>query len=279
MRALLAIIALICAAEASAADAPAKRIVSLAPNITELLYTAGAGDRIVATVAYSDYPAAAKALPRIGDAFRIDYERVVALEPDLVIAWQDGTPSTVIDEMKRLRQPVRTLRISGLDDVATALRELGAWTGTSPAAEREAAAFLARLDAFRAAHRSETPLRVFFEISQTPLYTVNDRHPISEILRLCGGSNVFADLGQLAPAVGVESVLARNPDVILVADDEPEALPYWERWQQLTAVREQNLYTVSSDRISRATVRILEGAEQICSQLDDVRRRRAAAGH
>jgi iron complex transport system substrate-binding protein len=263
---------LACVAEA----APARRIVSLAPNITELLYTAGAGNRIIAVVEFSDFPHAAKKLPRIGDAFRVDYERVIALEPDLVIAWQDGTPPAMIEELKRLHQPVRTLRIAGLDDVAAALRELGAWAGTAAVADREAEKYLARLAAFRARQQSHAPLKVFFEISQTPLYTVNDRHPISEIIRLCGGANVFADLSQLAPAVGIESVLARNPDVILVADDEPAALQYWRRWQQLTAVREQNLYAVSSDRISRTTVRILEGAQQVCDQLDDARRRRVS---
>jgi len=256
--------------------APAQRIVSLAPNITELLYTAGAGDRLIAAVEFSDFPAAAKALPRVGDAFRVDYERVVELKPDLVIAWTDGTPSTIINELHRLKQPVRELRIAGLADVATALRQLGAWAGTSREADRAADAYLARLAALRAAHTSQTPLTVFFEISQTPLYTVNDQHPISEVIRLCGGRNVFSDLGQLAPAVGVESVLARDPQVILAADDEPGALAYWQRWPQLTAVRDGNLYPVSSDRISRATVRILEGAEQVCRALSDVRQRRAA---
>lgn len=279
MRPIVAALSCLLALTSFAASPPAQRIVSLAPNITELLYTAGAGDRLVATVEFSDYPAAAKRLPRIGDAFRIDYERVVALKPDLIVAWQDGTPQTVIDELTRLQLPVRALRVAGLDAVAQALRELGTWAGTEATAARAADRYLARLESFRAAHQSLAPLSVFFEISQTPLYTVNDRHPISEVLRLCGGTNAFADLGQLAPAVGVESVLARNPDVILVADDEPEALPYWKRWRQLTAVREHNLYAVSSDRISRATVRILEGAEQVCGRLDDVRRRRTAAAH
>ncbi|HZF14424.1 MAG TPA: cobalamin-binding protein [Steroidobacteraceae bacterium] len=277
MRRLLALVLALAAVPCEAGTAPARRIVSLAPNITELLYTAGAGDRIVAAVEFSDYPAAAKQLPRIGDAFRIDYERLLALEPDLVIAWRDGTPGAMVNELRRLKQPVRELRIAGLDDVATALRELGSWTGTAATADRAAVEYLARLESLRARHRGDAPLSVFFEISATPLYTVNDRHPISEVIRLCGGSNIFADLGQLAPAVGIESVLARNPEVILFADDEPASLEYWERWPQLTAVREHNLYAVSSDRISRTTVRILEGAEQVCERLADVRRRRAAA--
>jgi iron complex transport system substrate-binding protein len=268
--AALALLAVVSAAHA----APARRIVSLAPNITELLYSAGAGDRLIAAVEFSDYPEAAKRLPRIGDAFRIDYERVLALKPDLIIAWRDGTPPAIVEELRRLKQPVRELEIANLDDVATGLRELGSWAGTSTVAAQVADEYLARLSALRSAHKSDTPLTVFFEISQTPLYTVNDRHPISEVIRVCGGRNVFADLDQLAPAVGIESVLARNPDVILVADDEPEALPYWRRWPQLTAVRDGNLYAVSSDRISRATVRILDGAAQVCERLSDARRRR-----
>jgi iron complex transport system substrate-binding protein len=265
------------ASAAVAASAPARRIVSLAPNITELLYSAGAGDRLVAAVEYSDFPDAARRLPRIGDAFRVDYERLLELEPDLVIAWQDGTPSAVIADLRRLKLPVRELRVSGLDDVATALRELGAWAGTSAQADAAAAQYLARLAALRAAHASDPPITVFFEISQTPLYTVNDRHPISEVIRLCGGRNVFSDLEELAPAVGIESVLARDPEVILAADDEPHALAYWRRWPRLAAVRAGNLYTVSSDRISRATVRMLEGAQQVCRLLGEARARRRGA--
>jgi iron complex transport system substrate-binding protein len=259
--------------------APARRIVSLAPNITELLFTAGAGDRLIAAVEFSDYPPAARQLPRVGDAFHVDYERVLQLAPDLIISWQDGTPAAVVAELRRLKQPVRELRIGDLDDVALALRELGTWAGTSTEADRVAKDYLWRLAALRATHASDKHVTVFFEISQTPLYTVNDHHPISEVIRLCGGRNIFADLNELAPAVGIESVLARNPDVILVADDEPNALAYWQRWPQLTAVRERNLYTVSSDRISRTTVRILEGADQICKVLADARQRRAAASH
>lgn len=275
MRSFLALAIVLAALACEADGTPARRIVSLAPNITELLYTAGAGDRIVAAVEFSDYPPAARHVPRVGDAFRIDYERLLALKPDLVIAWQDGTPPATIAELRRLGQPVRELRIAGLDDVAGALRELGSWAGTAGEADRAARDYLARLESLRARHRTEAPLTVFFEISETPLYTVNDRHPISEVIRLCGGSNIFSDLSQLAPAVGIESVIARNPEVILVADDEPGALEHWQHWPQLTAVRERNLYAVSSDRISRATVRILDGAEQVCGLLADARRRRA----
>ncbi len=254
---------------------PALRIVSLAPNITELLYSVGAGDRLIAAVAYSDYPQAAKKLPRVGDAFRVDYERVLELKPDLIITWRDGSPPAIVDELLRLKLPVRELRITGLDGIADALRELGAWTGTSAQAEKAAAHYLQRLAALRAAHTADATLTVFFEISETPLYTVNDQHPISEVIRLCGGRNVFADLTGLAPAVGIESVIARNPDVILVPDDEPTAFASWTRWPRLTAVKNNSLYSVSSDRISRTTIRILEGAAEICEKLADARERLA----
>lgn len=267
-------LAMLCTFGAAQAG-PAMRIISLAPNITELLYSVGAGDRLIAAVEYSDYPLAAKKLPRVGDAFRVDYERVLELRPDLIITWKDGSPPAIVAELRRLKLPVRELRIAGLSGVADALRELGAWTGTSPQAEHVASDYLRRLAALRAAHSADTPLTVFFEISETPLYTVNDLHPISEVIRLCGGRNVFADLTGLAPAVGIESVIARNPDVILVPDDEPTALPSWSRWPRLAAVRNHNLYSVSSDRISRTTVRILEGAAEICGKLADARERLA----
>lgn len=259
----------------AAQTGPAMRIVSLAPNITELLYSVGAGDRLIAAVEYSDYPLAAKKLPRVGDAFRVDYERVLELKPDLIITWKDGSPPVVVEELRRLKLPVRELRIAGLGGVADALRELGAWTGTSAQAEQVASDYLQRLAALRAAHIADAPLTVFFEISETPLYTVNDQHPISEVIRLCGGRNVFADLTGLAPAVGIESVIARNPDVILIPDDEPTALASWTRWPLLAAVKNHNLYSVSSDRISRTTVRILEGAREICAKLGDARERLA----
>jgi iron complex transport system substrate-binding protein len=248
--------------------------VSLAPNLTELAYAAGAGDALVGTVDYSDYPAAARSLPRVGDAWRVDPESVLALRPDLVLAWSSGTPEATITRLVALKLRVVPIATYRLADVATALRTIGRMAGSEGAAEAAASRFEADIDRLRAAHANSRRLGVFIEIDDEPLYTVNDRHVISEVVELCGGRNVFADLPQLAPAVTIESVLARNPEVILTTDDtieDPQAL--WRGWKTLVAVRSGTIYSMASDTLTRATPRLTLGAREVCAALDDARKK------
>lgn len=252
------------------------RIVSLAPSLTELAYAAGAGSTLVGTVQYSDYPDAARALPRVGDAWRVDPERVLALQPDLVLAWPSGTPVETITRLESLGLRVVTIPTYRLADVATALRTIGRIAGTSEVAEASAVAFDARIRELRAGHAGATPVSVFIEIDDEPLFTVNGRHVISEIVELCGGRNVFADLPQLAPPVSLEAVLARDPQVILSTDDTiADPLALWRRWTRIAAVRDGTIYSMSSDTLTRATPRLADGALEVCSALDDARARRA----
>ena len=264
------------AAEERAAPA-AQRIVTFAPHLTELVYTAGAGDRMVGADSYSDYPPAAANLPRVGDAFQVDYERVLALRPDLVLVWTTGMPEPVIGRLEELGLRVERVSISRLQDIAVALRRIGALAGTAPQAERAASAFLDDVAKLRVSGTGREPLTVFYQISEAPLYTVSGKHVISEMIELCGGRNVFAELPQLAPPVGLEAVIERNPQVIITADGaQGDPLSVWRRWPDIRAVRSGDLYTVSADRVARSTTRIVEGARQICAAIDSARRKAAA---
>jgi iron complex transport system substrate-binding protein len=273
----LALIFLTLAAVAAHA-APAQRIVSLAPHLTELAFTAGAGDRIVATVEYSDHPAAARKIPRIGDAFRVDLERLLALRPDAVLVWDSGNPAPTIERIRALHLPVVAFQTQRLEHVATALREIGRLAGTSAIAERAAADYERRMQELRDEYRDRAPLRVFIEVDDQPLYTVNGKQIISEIVELCGGRNVFADLNEFAPAIGIEAVIAANPQAIISTDDTvPDAAATWQRWRHIEAVRIGNVYTLRSDDIARATTRLTVAAESVCRTLDTARERLRAA--
>jgi iron complex transport system substrate-binding protein len=279
VRRTLLLAAVLAAAVSGAAERP--RIVSLAPHLTEIAYAAGAGDALVGTVEYSDYPAAARSLPRIGDGWRVDFERVLALRPDVVLAWTSGTPRATVAQLEAMRLEVVEVPTFRLADVPAALRLVGDLAGTRAAAEPVAARFEADVRRLRERHAGDTPLTVFVQIDDEPLFTVNGRHVISEVVELCGGRNVFAGLPQIAPQVDVEAVLALDPQVILSTDDtiaDPRAL--WQRWPQLAAVRRGTLYTMSSDTVARASPRLVEGVSAVCEALDDARSRivRAAAG-
>jgi iron complex transport system substrate-binding protein len=260
----------------AACHAAQPRIVSLAPNLTELAYAAGAGGTLVGTVEYSDYPDAARALPRVGDAWRVDPERVLALRPDLVLAWPSGTPVDTVARLESLGLRVVSIPTYRLADVATALRTIGKMAGTSAIADESAAAFDARVRELRARHGGAPSITVFIEIDDEPLFTVNGSHAISEIVELCGGRNVFADLPQLAPPVSLEAVLARNPEVILSTDDTiADPLALWRRWTRVAAVRYGTIYSMSSDTLTRSTPRLADGAREVCAALDDARARRS----
>ena len=260
---------------AGAADRP--RIVSLAPHLTEIAYAAGAGPALVGAVEYSDYPEAARALPRVGDAWRVDVERVLSLRPDLVLAWASGTPAATIERLESLGLRVVTVPTFRLADVPAALRLVGELAGTPVAAAAAAARFTDEVSGLRERHAGARVVTVFVQIDDEPLFTVNDRHVISEIVALCGGRNVFGGLPAIAPQVDVEAVLARDPQVILDADDTvADAGARWRRWRGLAAVQAGTIYSVPSDTVARATPRLVGGVAAVCAALEDARHRLAA---
>ena len=263
------------AADSTQVTAPRKpRIISLAPNLTEIAYAAGAGSLLVGTVEFSDYPAAAKAVPRVGDAWRVDPERVLELRPDVVLVWPTGTPETTISRLRSLGLNIVEVPTQSLADVPRALRQVGRLAGTLPAAERTAKDFETRVAQQRAQYARRPPLSVFIQIDDEPIYTVNGRHVISEIVALCGGRNVFADLPQLAPPISAEAVLAADPQVILSTDDTiANPLELWQQWPRMQAVRSGNVFKLPSDLVTRASPRLAQGVEVTCSALERARSR------
>ncbi|MDX1499704.1 MAG: cobalamin-binding protein [Woeseiaceae bacterium] len=269
-----------CAPEAGpAADGAAyERVVSLAPGLTELVFAAGAGDTLVGVSAYSDYPPPARELPVVGDAFTVDRERLALLEPDALFVWESGTPAHVVQELEAAGFTVEVLRTRQLADIAAALRRIGTLTGREAAAAAAADAFRARLARLEAEHAGLAPVSVFYQVARRPLYTINGEHYVSELIGLCGGRNVFADLAQLAPTVDVEAVVARDPEAMLASDEAgTEAFTEWQRWPALAANRYGNHFLVPADEIGRATPRVAAAAAVICAALETARARRAAA--
>ena len=254
--------------------APARRIVTLAPHLTELMFAAGAGDRIVGTVAYSDFPAAAQRIERVGDAGAIDLERLVALRPDLVVVWLGGTPQRQLDVLAGLGLPLYYQQPRNLESIADSLERFGALAGTSALAMPAAARFRDRLASLAARYRGSAPVDVFHQVWDRPLMTVGGAHLISQVIALCGGRNIFSALSTLAPVVSVEAVLDADPQVIGGAGDgslREAGLSSWLAWPQLRAVARGNLYVVPPDLISQAGPRVLDGAERVCSVVERAR--------
>ncbi len=256
--------------------APAQRIVALSPHLAEALFAAGSGDRLVGTVRHSDFPPAARGVPIVGDAGRVDLEAVLALRPDLVLAWQSGNAQVQLERLRALGLAVFVFEPKRLEDVAVQLEDLGrlAGIGSVPAA----VAYRDRLKVLAAAQAGKAPVKVFYQIWHAPLMTVGGTQIISDLVRLCGGVNVFAGLSAVAPTVSVEAVLAADPEVIVASgsgEANPEQLAEWRRWPRLAAVRRGNLHVIHPDLVQRHTPRLLDGAEQLCLALDDARAKRA----
>ncbi|HQW19117.1 MAG TPA: cobalamin-binding protein [Rhodocyclaceae bacterium] len=257
--------------------APARRIVSLAPHLTENLYVAGAGEWIVGAVDFSDYPTAAQKLPRVGSYPLLDLEAIAALKPDLIVAWEDGKFSSSIARLKILGIPLYISQPKTIEDIAVNIERLGTLAGTAAIAGKAAQDIRARQSALRARYADRPAVRVFYQIWDQPLTTINGGHLISDAMRLCGAENVFAGLPQLASTVDIEAVLVADPEAIVASGMDagrPKWLDTWRRWQSLRAVVQDNLFFIPPDLMQRHTARIIEGTEQLCAQMEKVRARR-----
>ncbi|MEO5881216.1 MAG: cobalamin-binding protein [Caldimonas sp.] len=268
-------------------ERPPARIVTLAPSLTELVFAAGGGPAIVAVDSSSDHPAAARAIPRIGDVARIDVERLLALTPDLVVVWRHGNTNRELEQLESAGIRLFRLEPQRLDDVVHAIERLGQVLGTEAIAGPAAARLRERLAALRQRHSSAPPVRVFYQVWSSPLMTISGKQIVSEVIELCGGRNVFAGLAPLVPQVAIESVLAADPEAIFTADErgntallrrdiDVSAFAAWRRHPRLAAVRGRWLYTLNGDAISRQGPRIVDGTSAVCDALDEVRRERAA---
>ena len=251
------------------------RIVTLAPHLAELVHAVGAGHMLVGVSSWTDFPAEAAALPVVGDAFAVDQERLALLEPDLLLAWESGTAASIVDRLAARGFRVETVKTRSLDDVARALERIGRLTGHEQQGRRAAADFRDGAARLARQHGDAATIRVFYQISRSPLYTVNGAHFVSELIGVCGGRNIFADLDELAPLVDVEAVLVRDPEVMLAsADSGPDAFDVWQRWPELAANRYDNHFLLPASQIGRATPRLLDAGQILCETLDRARANR-----
>ena len=255
-------------------DQPAKRIVALAPHIVENLYSAGAGDKLVGVVSYSNFPDEAKNVPEVGTYNAFSLEQVLALNPDLIVMWGSGNGMQTLSKFEALGIPVYVSELRQLSDVPKSIRNLSQLAGTPAIGEAEASRIETELNALQRRYGEKRSLSVLYQIWNDPLQTVNGEHLISEIIALCGGHNVFGDASSLAPRVSIESVLLRDPDAIVASgmgEARPEWLDQWRAYPSLTAVADEALFFVNPDHLQRPSARIVLGARSLCQQLDQIR--------
>ncbi len=250
------------------------RIVSLTPGATEMLFAAGAGQRLIATVEYSDEPAAARKVPRIGDVVAIDMERLLSLRPDVVIVWPGGGNPAQIAEIDRMNIPLYRQQVDSLADLPKSIRRLGQLAGTEPVAEKAAGELESRLATLARVYGNGRHPSVLLEVWNQPIYTVGGPHIITDALRLCGARNIFGDLRDRAPAVEIEAVVARNPDIIIAAAPPGAGqgwLEDWRRFSTLHAVRTNNLIVFEDQRLTRLGPSVVDATEGLCKVLSAAR--------
>lgn len=253
---------------------PAMRVITLAPSLTEMIFEIGAQDRLVGTVQHSNFPEAAKRKPRIGNHERFVMERVLGMQPDLVIAWASANNARQLQQLETLKIPVYRSEPRNLSDISKTITNLGILTGHQAEASKLAGEFNRRLGKLRESNSSKPKLKVFYQVWHQPVYTVNGEHVISKIMNLCGLENIFAKAKVLAPKVTVESVINHNPDIIIasgMARAQPEWLDKWRNWPAIHAVAHNNLFFIDPDLIQRQSTRILDAADIMCQQADQAR--------
>ena len=254
--------------------APAERIVSLSPNLTEVLFHLGVGDKIVGVDEYSVYPPVAQEIPRVNNHAAANFELILALKPDLVVAWQSGNGMQMIGRLRELGLTVFAVETEKIDAIPPLYRRLGELLGIAAQAEVLASEFSDQINALSETYRGRQPVAVFYQIWSDPLMTLNGQHLVSDVIRLCGGRNIFHDAVPIAPSVGIEGVIAADPEVIVSSGklaDLDRLRSQWLRWSGISAVANRHLYLVPPDLMQRQSPRLLEGIECLCDYLQNAR--------
>lgn len=252
---------------------PARRVVSLSPNLTELVYAAGGGEHLVGVGRYSNYPEAARKLPQVGDAFAIHVEAIAALKPDLILVWRSGTAPRQRERLQVLSVPVFESEISEIDGIADTLRRLGTLMGTSAQAQMAAHAQQQRWQQLGERYKGKPGVRVLYEMWHQPLMTLNRDHLIHSALALCGGVNPFADLSALTPTISLEAAIQADPQLIATSTSAlKDVQAQWAPFKQVYAVRMHQIVGLDADLLTRMGPRFIEGAEQLCAAIDAARK-------
>jgi len=243
----------------------ATRIVSLAPSITETLFALGVGNRIVGVTDYCNYPAEAPTKPHVGSMLSPSIETIVGLEPDLVVMSMEGNTREAFDLLDNLGVRVFVTNPRTLDGIYKSIINLGILTGATDEAGELVHKMKQREDLLRAGVTQKT--KTMMIVSLQPLLVVGADTFLAELLSIAGGENVAAETGLTYPAYSRESVIATNPDVILLTSgllgSPDDLVSLYPEWQRLTAVKDKRVFVVDSDIVSRPGPRAIDGLEAI----------------
>ena len=289
MKKLMFAVALLASAAASAApisvrdddgnvvtlQKPAQRVIAMAPHVTELLFAAGAGDKIVGAVTYSDYPEAAKKIPRVGDNRLIDMERVAAMKPDLIVIWMHGGFERQIEGLRKLGIPLFHSEPTKLEGIADNVVRLGQLMGTETVANAAAEDIRQQFAAMTRQYAKRPPVRLFYQVWDKPLYTLSNKSIVGDAIRLCGGVNIFGELKVTAPVVSIEAVLQENPEAIFgTSEKDYGSVNLWKPYPNMTAVKNNNLFRLDGELLNRAGPRMVAGTKALCEKIEEARQHR-----
>ena len=249
------------------------KIVTLSPHLAEMIYELGSESSLVGVSSYTDYPESAKSIPRIGDAFILDLERMALLDPDIILAWESGTPKKVVEELDNLGYRLEIIKSKNLNEISTAYSQIGQIIGKQKQASIIIKEYSDQLKDLKEEYKNKQKVTVFFQIDQQPLFTIGGNHFISEMIEVCAGINVFLELEQLAPSVSVESVIARDPQVMMsmAKGNSQDKFQSWKKFGNMSANKYDNFYYLHSDALERPTTRIILAGEELCKKLEEAR--------
>lgn len=241
-------------------DSKPIRLITLSPHLAELVASAGALKNLVGVVSYSDFPKAVEHITHVGDAFKLDYEQIIALQPDYILTWKGGTPIAILEKLRSLNFTIIETEINALSDIPKTIDQIAQLSNTANTAKANINQFnQTLLQLQQKPHKTQS---TFIETYHKPLYTVSGKHWISQAVAICGYQNIFQDLSQLSVPVTLESVISKNPQSIINIAKQKD--PQWQNWQNLAAVKNQKIITIDPDFLSRPSMRILLGIEQLC---------------
>ncbi len=259
--------------EESIIENNANRVITLSPHLAEMLFNLGALNTLVGVSAYTDFPEELKNLPNIGDAFVLDIEKITILEPDIILAWESGTPRNIVDELVNLGFKVKIIKSKNLEDIVSSILLLGDVVGKKNEAKKIANEFKTGIKYLKDTYQKKKKLRVFFQIDEKPIFTIGGSHFISEIIDICGGINIFSDVKQTAPSISEESVVSRDPEVIFSRDvvSNKMKLKIWEKFDNMSAIKLDNLFYLNARELERPTSGLVNAGKEICSKLEQAR--------
>ena len=249
------------------------RVITLSPHLAEMLFNLGALNTLVGVSAYTDFPEELKNLPNIGDAFVLDIEKITILEPDIILAWESGTPRNIVDELVNLGFKVKIIKSKNLEDIASSILLLGEVVGKKNEAKKIANEFKTSIKYLKDTFQKKKKLKVFFQIDEKPIFTIGGSHFISELINICGGINIFSDVKQTAPSISEESVVSRDPEVIFSRDlaSNKMKLKIWEKFDNMSAIKLDNLFYLNARELERPTSGLVNAGKEICSKLEQAR--------